>query len=47
MRNILIGHANGVDFWINGNWYDKYYLLANRIYPKWSCFVQSLQEPKD
>ena len=47
VRNILTGNANGLGFWVNGNWYDKYYLLADGIYPKWSCFVQSLQDPED
>ena len=47
VRNILTGNANGLGFWVNGNWYDKYYLLADVIYPKWSCFVQSLQDPED
>ena len=46
VRNLLIGHANRVGFGVNGNWYDKYYLFADGIYPKWSCFVQSLQDPK-
>jgi hypothetical protein len=36
VRNLLTGHANGVGFWVNGNWYDKYYLLVDGIYPKWS-----------
>ena len=45
--NLLTGHANGVGFWINKHWYYKYYLLADGIYPKWSCFMQSLQIPED
>ena len=39
VRNLLTGHANGVGFWVNKNGYNKYYLLANKTYSKWSCFV--------
>ena len=34
VRNLFTGHTNGVGFWINGNWNDKYYLLAEEIYPR-------------
>ena len=47
VRKLVEGNANSVGFGVNGNWYEKYYLLANGIYPKWSCFVQSLQDPDD
>ena len=30
---------------INGNEYDEYYLLADSIYPSWSCFVKTFNQP--
>jgi hypothetical protein len=47
VRNLLLGNANGLGFWVNSNWYEKYYLLVDGIYPKWACFVQSFKDPKD
>ena len=47
MQNLLTGHAKGVAFGDNKYSNDKYYILADRIYPKWSCFMQSLQYPED
>ena len=47
VRKLVEGNANSLGFWVNENWYEKYYLLADGIYPKWSCFVQSLQDPED
>ena len=44
VRKLVEDNANSVGFWVNGNWYEKYYLLAEGIYLKWSCFVQSLQK---
>ena len=32
VRNLLLGNANGLGFWINSNWYEKHYLLADEIY---------------
>ncbi len=31
---------------MNGFLYPRYYLLANGIYPRWSCFVQMIHEPQ-
>ena len=47
VRKLVEGNTNSVGFWINGNWYERYYLLDDCIYPKWSCFVQSLHDPED
>jgi hypothetical protein len=47
VRNLLLGNANGLGFWVNSNWYEKYYLLADGIYPKWACFVQLVKDPED
>jgi hypothetical protein len=44
---LVEGNTNSVGFWVNENMDEKYYLLTDDIYPKWSCFVQSLQDPED
>ena len=31
----------------NGQEYNRYYLLADGIYPPWSCFLQSIRQPDD
>ena len=31
-------------FDVNGKEYNWYYLLADKIYPQWSCFVQNIHE---
>jgi hypothetical protein len=36
-----------VGFMVDGTFYTCYYLLADGIYPPWSCFVQSIHEPQD
>ena len=47
IQKLVEGNANRVVFWVNGNWYDKYYLIAYSIYPMWSCFIQSFQDSED
>jgi hypothetical protein len=47
VRNLLLRYANGLGFWVNSNWYEKYYLLVDGIYPKWACFVQSFKDRED
>lgn len=47
VHNTLIGVARDMTFIVNGQEYDRYYLLANEIYPQWSCFVQSIYMPQD
>jgi hypothetical protein len=45
VQNILSGAGRNMTFTVNGKEYDHYYLLADGIYPQWSCFVQSIQLP--
>ena len=47
VHNMLIGLACDMTFKVNGQEYNWYYLLANGIYPQWSCFVQSIYMPGD
>jgi hypothetical protein len=44
---MLVGEATDMTFEVNGQEYNRYYLLADGIYPPWSCFVQSIHEPDD
>lgn len=44
---MLEGNSNGIGVRVNGHWYDRYYLLADNIYLKWSCFVQRIQNHED
>ena len=45
VHNMLTGQARDMDFVVNGVLYNRYYLLADGIYPPWSCFVQTIHEP--
>ena len=45
--NMLHSKAKNDTFEINGCAYNRYYLLIDSIYPKWSCFVQSIHLPLD
>ena len=47
INNLLRGEGSGMSFSVNGNIYPRYYLLADGIYPQWSCFVQSIHMPGD
>ncbi len=47
VADFLRRDAIDVGFGINGNHYARYYLLADGIYPRWSCFVQTIHEPAD
>jgi len=38
---------SGICFEVNEVTYPQYYLLANVIYPQWSCVVQSIHKPQD
>jgi len=44
---MLRGESMGLNFSMNGFVYFRYYLLANGIYPRWSCFVQMIHEPQN
>ena len=45
VNNMLHSEACNDTFEINGCEYNRYYLLTDGIYPKWSCFVQSIHLP--
>ena len=47
IHDMLVGEACDMTFEVNGQTYNRYYLLANVIYPHWSCFVQSIHQPCD
>ena len=47
IHNMLTGEASDFTFEVNGKEYNRYYLLADGIYPQWSCFVQSIHKPGD
>ena len=47
IHDMLVGEASELTFEVNGQEYNMYYLLADGIYPPWSCFVQSIHEPDD
>jgi hypothetical protein len=46
VQDILMGEGQDLTFTVNGNVYPRFYLLTDGIYPKWSCFVQSIHEPQ-
>jgi hypothetical protein len=46
ITNLLKGDSSGMQFQINGHTYNRYYLLADGIYPQWSCFVQPIHAPQ-
>jgi hypothetical protein len=45
ISNFIRGEGNDMQFTVNGNVYNRYYLLADGIYPQWSCFVQPIHVP--
>jgi hypothetical protein len=47
VENFLTSAARDRHFSINGCDYDRYYLLTDGIYPKWSIFVQSIHLAPD
>lgn len=48
VSEMLKGEADEeLGFVVNGTRYVRYYLLADEIYPGWSCFVQTIQDPED
>jgi hypothetical protein len=46
ISNFLRGEGSDMQFIVNGNVYNRYYLLADGIYPQWSCFVQPISAPQ-
>lgn len=47
IQNMLSGESWDTHFVVNGILYNRYYLLADGIYPQWSCFVQTIHAPDD
>lgn len=47
IHRMLEGGGRDLEFTVNGKLYNRYYLLADGIYPQWSCFVQPLHLPSD
>jgi hypothetical protein len=47
IHNMLTIETTDMRFVVNGVEYNCYYLLADGIYPQWSCFVQTIHEPSD
>ena len=47
VQRMLEGEGRDLYFEVNGKFYDRYYLLADGIYPQWSCFVQTIHLPGD
>jgi hypothetical protein len=46
LSDLLQGPDNGLTFQVNGHEYSRYYLLADGIYPQWSCFLQPILAPQ-
>ena len=47
IHDMLMGEVGGMTFEVNGQEYNRYYLMTNGIYPPWSCFVQSIHQHGD
>jgi hypothetical protein len=47
VNNMLRGPSENLSFTVNGKDYSRYYLLADGIYPPWSCFMQTIHAPQD
>jgi hypothetical protein len=47
IQNMLTSDARDFKFTVNGCEYDRYYLLTDGIYPRWSCFVSTIHMPPD
>jgi hypothetical protein len=47
VTNMLRGPSEDLTFTVNGKQYSQYYLLADGIYPQWSCFVQTIHSAQD
>jgi hypothetical protein len=46
VANLLGGEGSDMSFEVNGHVYSRYYLLADGIYPQWSCFLQPIHQPQ-
>ena len=47
IHNLLTSETSDMTFEVNGQEYKQYSLLADGIYPLWSCFVQSIHMSGD
>ena len=47
VHDMFRGNSNDMKFTINEVEYSRYYMLADGIYPSWSCFVRSIHEHVD
>jgi hypothetical protein len=47
IHDMLVGEARDMTFEVNGQEYNRYSLLADDIYPPWSCFVQNIHQLDD
>lgn len=47
VEDILMGERKDLSFIVNGHTYPRFYLFVDGIYPRWSCFVQTIHEPQD
>ena len=47
VTKFLDSQSQGMTFRINCNIYPRDYLFIDGIYPQWTCFVQTILEPKD
>ncbi len=46
IRDFLGGVDMNFSFEVNGNKHSRYYLLVDKIYPWWFCFISTIHEPQ-
>jgi len=47
VHNLLTSATRDMTFVVNGTKYNRYFLLADGIYPPWLCFVQTIYMAHD
>lgn len=47
VHKLLEDEGTDLQFRVNGKLYNRYYLLADGIYPPWACFVLTIHFPSD
>ena len=45
LLGMLVDDSNDYRLWVNNIWYQQYYLWVDGIYPKYTCFVQTISNP--